>query len=293
MRKVLQSRLRLLTFGEALQWLLVRHASYIHSSQSLLSVGAASRFDIVTVLEKEPKMNLQDKVAIITGASSGIGRGVAHELDRAGMKLVISGRRADRIEELAGELSDAQPVPGDLTDISLPQRLVEAAVDRFGRLDVVFNNAGIMDTAPIDSADIERLCANARVNFETAVRMAYTALKHFKTQGRGYLITTSSILGTKVRPTAGVYAGSKYGIEALTEALRMEVAGSGVRVGCIEPGLVNTELQDHFEVHPREMLGMKRPLEPEDIARCVRFMLEQPPHVSIPRMMVLPSEQAM
>ena len=238
-------------------------------------------------------MKLDDQVAIITGASSGIGLGVAHELDRAGMKLVISGRRGDRLEDLAGELSEAEPVPGDLTDNSLPQQLVDAAIDRFGQLDVVFNNAGIMDTAPIDSADIERLCANARVNFEAAVRMAYTALKYFKNQGSGYLITTSSILGTKVRPTAGVYAGSKYGVEALAEALRMEVAGSGVRVGCIEPGLVNTELQDHFEVHPRDMLAMEQPLEPEDIARCVRFMLEQPPHVSIPRMMVLPSEQAM
>jgi len=238
-------------------------------------------------------MSLQGKVAIITGASSGIGRGVAHELDQAGMKLVLNARRTDRLAELAGELNEAQPVSGDLTDSSMPEQLVSAAMDRFGQLDVVFNNAGIMDTAPIDSADIEKLCANARVNYEAAVRMAYTALKHFKNQGSGYLITTSSILGTKVRPTAGVYAGSKYGVEALTEALRMEVAGSGIRVSCIEPGLVNTELQDHFEVHPRDMLSMEQPLEPEDIARCVRFMLEQPPHVSIPRMMVLPSEQAM
>lgn len=238
-------------------------------------------------------MNLEGQVAIITGASSGIGEAVARELAGAGMKLVVNGRRSERLEALAGDLRDSEPVAGDLTDPSVPDLLVDAAKDRFGGLDVVFNNAGIMDTAPIESSDIDRLCANARLNFEAAVRMAYTALKHFKAQGSGHLITTSSILGTKVRPTAGVYAGSKYGVEALTEALRMEVAGTGVRVGCIEPGLVNTELQDHFEVHPRDMLGMEKPLEPEDIARCVRFMLEQPPHVSIPRLMVLPSEQAM
>ena len=111
-------------------------------------------------------MNLDQQVAIITGASSGIGRGVAHELDRAGMELVINGRRADRLEDLAGELKSAETVPGDLTVASLPERLVSAAVHHLGQLDVVFNNAGIMDTAPIDSADIERLCANARVNFE-------------------------------------------------------------------------------------------------------------------------------
>jgi NADP-dependent 3-hydroxy acid dehydrogenase YdfG len=132
-----------------------------------------------------------------------------------------------------------------------------------------------------------------RVNFEAAVRVAYVALRHFKAHGSGYLINTSSILGTKVRPTAGVYAGTKFGIEALTEALRIEVAGTGIRVGCIEPGLVMTELQDHFEVHPRDMLGIERPLEPADVARVVRFMLEQPPHVVIPRIMVLPSEQPM
>lgn len=238
-------------------------------------------------------MSLRGQVAIITGATSGIGKGVALELAGAGMKLVLNGRRGDRLEELTGELENALAVAGDLTDGSLPRRLIEAALDAYGRLDVVFNNAGIMDTAPIEDADVDRLCANIRVNLESAVRMAYTALKHFKDVRNGYLINTSSILGTKVRPTAGAYAGSKYGIEALTEALRMEVAGSGVRVSCIEPGLVNTELQDHFEVHPRELLGMEQPLEPEDIARCVRFMLEQPPHVSIPRLMVLPSEQAM
>jgi NADP-dependent 3-hydroxy acid dehydrogenase YdfG len=238
-------------------------------------------------------MGLQGQVAIITGASSGIGRGVARELDRAGMRLILNGRRADRLEELARDLDEAAAVPGDITDESQPRVLIDAAVGQFGRLDLVFNNAGIMDTSPIETADVDRLCTNVRVNLEAATRMAYTALKYFMGAGSGYLISTSSILGTKVRPTAGVYAASKYGVEAMTEALRMEVAGSGVRVSCIEPGLVSTELQDHFEVHPREMLGMEQPLEPEDIARVVRFMLEQPPHVSIPRIMILPSEQAM
>jgi len=239
-------------------------------------------------------MNVLDgQVAVVTGASSGIGRGVAHELDTVGMRLVVTGRRADRLEALAGELDSVVVVVGDVTDQDMPRRLIEAALGSFGRCDVVFNNAGIMDVGPIESVDVDRLCHNVRVNFEAAVRMAYAALRHFKAQGSGYLINTSSILGTKVRPTAGVYAGTKFAIEALTEALRMEVAGTGIRVGCIEPGLVTTELQDRFEVHPRDMLGIERPLEPADIARVVRFMLEQPPHVVIPRVMVLPSEQPM
>ncbi len=236
---------------------------------------------------------LEGQVAVITGASSGIGRGVAHELDAAGMRLVLTARRANRLESLADELESVAVVVGDVTHEDMPRRLIDAALESFGRCDVVLNNAGIMDTGPIDSVDVDRLCRNVRVNFEAAVRIAYAALQQFKAQGSGYLINTSSILGTKVRPTAGVYAGTKYGIEALTEALRIEVAGTGIRVGCIEPGLVMTELQDHFEVHPRDMLGIERPLEPADIARVVRFMLEQPPHVVIPRIMVLPSEQPM
>jgi NADP-dependent 3-hydroxy acid dehydrogenase YdfG len=238
-------------------------------------------------------MSLENQVAIITGASSGIGEGVARELDAAGMKLVLTARRAERLEALAGELSNAAAVAGDLRDEGMPQQLIDAAVNRFGAVDIVFNNAGVMDTASIEEADIDRLCRDLQINLEAATRMAYTALKYFLPRGTGDLVTTSSILGTKVRPTAGVYAASKYGVEALTEALRMEVAGSGVRIACIEPGLVATELQDHFDVHPRDALGIEQPLQPADIARCVRFMLEQPRHVTIPRLLVLPSEQPM
>ena len=238
-------------------------------------------------------MDLTGQVAIITGASSGIGAAVARELDAAGMKLVLNARRTERLEALAADLTHSEVVAADIRDDNLPQNLIDAAVEHFGAVDVVFNNAGIMDTATIDDSDIDRLCANLRVNLEAATRLAYVALSYLKPRGRGDLINTSSILGTKVRPTAGVYAASKHGIEALTEALRMEVAGTGVRVACIEPGLVATELQDHFEVHPRDALGIKEPLQPADIARCVRFMLEQPRHVTIPRLMVLPAEQPM
>jgi NADP-dependent 3-hydroxy acid dehydrogenase YdfG len=144
----------------------------------------------------------------------------------------------------------------------------------------------------IETIDIDEVCRMARVNVEAAYRMAYTALRHFKKAGFGHLVNTSSVLGTKTRPGAGAYAGTKHAIEALSEDLRMEVAGSGVKVSCIEPGIVLTELHDKFEVHPRVSMGIEKPLEAEDIARCIRFVLEQPAHVCIPRMMVLPAEQA-
>lgn len=237
--------------------------------------------------------SLTDQVAIVTGASSGIGVGVAEELRAAGMKLVLTGRRGERLENLSDRLGNCAVVAGDIANPDLPQQLIDTAVKQFGRCDVVFNGAGVMHSVSVDDADIDQLCQMVRVNCEAATRVAYTAVKHFKRSGKGTLINVSSILGTKVRPNAGVYAGTKFAIEALSEALRMELAKTDIRVSVIEPGLVVTELQDHFAVHPREALGITNPLLPADIARCVRFILEQPPHVRIPVMMVLPGEQPM
>jgi NADP-dependent 3-hydroxy acid dehydrogenase YdfG len=236
---------------------------------------------------------LENQVAIVTGASSGIGYGVAEELGRAGMKLVVTARRQERLDRLARSLPHCQTIAADISDPSVPQRLVSCALETFGRLDVVFNGAGIMHAGTIDEVNIDDLCTQVRVNCEAAVRIAYTAVKYFQKTGSGHLINVSSILGTKVRPGAGVYAGTKYAIEALSESLRMELAKTNIKVSVIEPGVVETELQDHFSVHPIKALGITQPLQAADIARCVRFILEQPEHVRIPVMMILPGEQGM
>lgn len=239
-------------------------------------------------------MTLNGKVAIITGASSGIGTAVARELRQVGMRLVLTSRREDRLTGLAEELGEAVPVPGDLCDPRLPQRLVDEACQRFGRVDVVFNNAGVMPpAATVAETDIEQVCQMARINVEAAYRLAYTVLKYFQSIGSGDLINTSSILGTKVRPTVGAYAGTKHALEALTEALRMELAGTDIRVMSLEPGLVLTELHQDWPVHPADSFGISRPLDPEDIARCVLFMLEQPRHVLIPCLMATPAQQSL
>ena len=242
-----------------------------------------------------PQSPLEGQVAIVTGASSGIGSGVARDLNAAGMNLVLAARRAENLNLLADELgkSNCEVVVVDIAEETSPRQLLDGALQRFGRLDVVFNSAGIMHAGSIEDVDIDDMCRMVRVNVEAATRMAYTAVKHFQKSGSGHLINVSSILGTKVRPGTGVYAGTKYAIEALSEALRMEVAKTNIKVSVIEPGVVDTELQNHFPVHPKEVLGIANPLQPEDIARCVRFMLEQPSHVRIPVMMVLPGEQAM
>jgi NADP-dependent 3-hydroxy acid dehydrogenase YdfG len=240
------------------------------------------------------RTSLEGQVAVITGASSGIGAGVARELARAGMRLVLTARREERLKAIADELKGRVAyVAADIVEPELPGRLLDRATREFGRCDVVFNNAGIMDVGAIEKIDLDRILLMVRVNVEAAFRLAYEALRLFKRQDRGYLINTSSILGTKVRPTAGWYAATKHAIEALTESLRLELAGTGVRVASLQPGLVDTELQDHWEAHlrPKVALGVKAPLVPEDIARVVRFMLEQPAHVRIPKILVVPGEQ--
>ena len=238
-------------------------------------------------------MNLEGKIALITGASSGIGEAVARDLREAGAKLVVTARRADRLEALANELGDTVPVAADITIPETPQRLIDTAVERLGACDIVVNNAGIMDAGTVDDLDVERVALMVRVNVEAAFRLIYTALKHWKARGEGgQLVNVSSILGTKVRPTTGPYAATKHAIEALSEALRMELAGSGIRVMCVEPGLVMTGLHDHWETHPKDGLGIT-PLSPGDIARCVRFALEQPDEMLVARILAMPSDHSL
>jgi NADP-dependent 3-hydroxy acid dehydrogenase YdfG len=239
-------------------------------------------------------MELKDKVAVITGASSGIGEGVAQALAEAGMKLVLTSRRKRLLDALAGKLSTGVvTLAGDVADAALPQKLIDTAVERFGSCDVVFNNAGVMIVGKATDIDLEAVCRMVRINVEAVYRLAILAMRHMIGQGHGYLINTSSILGTKVRETTGAYAGTKYAVEALTEDLRMQAAGTGVRVCALEPGLVETHLQDHFPVHPKDSLGIKKMVKPADIGRAIRFMLETPDHVAIPRILVMPADQGM
>jgi NADP-dependent 3-hydroxy acid dehydrogenase YdfG len=229
------------------------------------------------------------KVAVITGATGGIGTAIAKSLSAAGYSLVLTAPSMEKLTALASHLDGpCTVVAGNLIEESLPGMLLTAAVERFGRCDVCFNNGGLLEAGTVESIDIERVCNMVRVNVEGAFRIAYTFLKYFGEQGSGHLVNTSSILGKKVRATVGAYAATKYAIEALSEALRMELSKSDVQISCIEPGLVRTGLHNRWEVPPAELLGIAEPLEPEDIARMVLFILEQPAHVRIPQLMILP-----
>ena len=131
-------------------------------------------------------MDLKDKVAIITGASSGIGKAVARDLNEAGVKLVLAGRREDRLVALKDELQHAAVLADDIAQGEIPQRLLDMALETFGGCDIVFNNAGIIATGSIEDIDIDDIGYMVRVNVEAAFRMAYVAVKHFKSKGSGY-----------------------------------------------------------------------------------------------------------
>jgi NADP-dependent 3-hydroxy acid dehydrogenase YdfG len=115
-------------------------------------------------------------------------------------------------------------------------------------------------------------------------------LKRFKEQGSGHIINISSVLGTKVRPTAGAYAATKFALEALSEALRMELTGTNIQVSCIEPGLVMTELHNSWEIHPKDSMNIHEPLEVSNIVDAVLYIINQPAHVRIPKLMILPKD---
>jgi len=236
-------------------------------------------------------MDLKGKAALVTGATSGIGLAVAESLAKAGVRLVISGRRAELLAAHAKRLPECVAIAGEITDAAFANDLFARAVKQCDGLDIVVNNAGRVATGPIDEIDIDTVCAMVRVNVEAAFRIAHLAVKHFRQRGKGHLINTGSVLGTKVRAQIGAYAGTKHAVEALSEALRLELAGTGIRITTVEPGLVRTDL--HRDIAKKEgvLPDVAEPLTPADVARSVMFALDQPAHVNIPRIMLLPRDQ--
>ncbi len=215
------------------------------------------------------------RVAVITGATGGVGAAVARTLSRAGYSLVLTAPSMEKLTALAAQLKGPCTVlEGNLSDESLPETLLYAALDRFGRCDICFNNGALFEAGIIETVDIERLSSMVRVNVEGSFRVAYVFVKHFVSEGSGHLVNVSSVLGSSVRPTP--YAATQRAIEALSESLAAELGSSEVLVSCIQPGLVKTGLNHRWEIAPEGAAGTGYPLEPEDFARMVLFILEQP-----------------
>lgn len=226
------------------------------------------------------------KNCLVTGASSGIGYAIAEYLLSEGHSVTVTARRNNRMATLEG----ATVLSGDLTRPEFQNQLFDSVTDNDAVCDYLFNCAGCIEVGTIEEFDVDRMAAMLRLNIEATFRLTYLFLKKFKQQGHGHVVNISSVMGTKVRPIAGPYSASKFAMEALSEALRMELAGSDIQVSCIEPGLVLTELHNRWKVHPKESMNIKEPLLTSDIVEAVKFIMKQPAHVRIPRMMLLPKD---
>ncbi|MBO9731549.1 MAG: SDR family oxidoreductase [Chitinophaga sp.] len=228
------------------------------------------------------------KICLVTGASSGIGYAIAEALQADGYTVVATARREDRLQQLPAR--NVTTITGDLSDAAFQDQLISTVYEKYGRCDYLFNCAGTIATGTIEEIDIDKVTDMIQLNVTATIRLTYQLLKRFRQQGFGHVINMSSVLGTKVRPTAGAYAATKFAMEALSEALRMELTGSNIQVSCIEPGLVMTELHKDWNVHPKEGMGIHEPLTTDDIVGTVRFIMQQPAHVRIPRLMILPKD---
>jgi NADP-dependent 3-hydroxy acid dehydrogenase YdfG len=249
---------------------------------------------------------LSDTVALVTGASSGIGEATAKRLAAEGATVAVAARRVDRLDALVGEIESAGgralAIESDVTDRAQAESLVERTVAELGRLDTVVNNAGVMLLGPAVDADIEEWERMVDLNVKGLLYVAKAALPHLLKYADENprrvtdLINISSVAGRRARADSAVYNATKHGVGAFSEALRQEVTERHLRVSLVEPGAVMTELASHNRPEVQE--GMKARfgqmadrLEADDIADAISYIVTRPRHVAINEILVRPTEQ--
>lgn len=237
---------------------------------------------------------LSEKVVIITGASSGIGAATARALAQEGCKLTLAARSTDRLEALADELGRANTlvVPTDITSGAQVTAMVEQTVARFGRVDVLFANAGIYIPGQVAEGDPNAWAHLMDVNIDGVLRSVHAVLPHMMAQKSGDILVTSSISGFVDIVWEPVYSASKHAIQGFVHTLRRQVAPHGIRVGAVAPGMVANELWGFTEpARIAEMVAKHASITSEDVAEAVVFMLSRPPHVTIRDLVMLPQNQ--
>ncbi|HEY2191415.1 MAG TPA: SDR family oxidoreductase [Actinomycetospora sp.] len=242
---------------------------------------------------------LSGNVAVVTGASSGIGEATARALADAGATVALLARRRDRLESLAGERGgDTSVHEVDVSDPDAVRRAVEDVVARHGRLDVLVNNAGYGSMTPAAESDLAEWRTMVDVNVNGVLATTHAALAHLTEAARGErgiadVVTVSSVAGRKVAgPAVNVYAATKHAVGAFSEALRQELGSAHVRVGLVEPGLVRSELTEGQGAAQRAESEMELGLmEAEDIADAIVYMVTRPRRTAVNEMLVRPTEQ--
>ncbi len=242
---------------------------------------------------------LAGKVALVTGASSGIGEGAAIALAEAGAQVALVARRADRLAELRGRIEQAG---GEAFDIALnvsdeteAERAVHTAVDHFGRLDIVVNSAGMLGPGSVSGAVLEDWREVFAVNFWATLYVSRAAVPFLRLQDSGDIVNVSSTAGHRPgMATLGPYSTSKHAVNSLTEGLRQEVGLAGIRVTVVEPGLTETEVfagikNDQLREGMQRHVAQGGAMQPADVAAAILFSVTLPPRASVSLIVVRPT----
>ena len=244
---------------------------------------------------------LQGKVALVTGASSGIGEATTYALAAQGAYVAASARRADRLEAVVKRIQDsggqAISLVADIADEAQANDTVNRTVGRWGRLDILVNNAGVMLLGKIAHANTEDWRRMININILGLMYTTRAALAVMQGQQSGHIVNISSVAGRTARVGSGAYNVTKWGVVAFSEALRQEVLADNIRVTVIEPGAVATELPSHItdpetRRETEEWIRSITPLQGEDIANAIVYAVTQPQYVDINEMLIRPSQQA-
>ncbi|PNY81457.1 SDR family NAD(P)-dependent oxidoreductase [Deinococcus koreensis] len=245
-------------------------------------------------------LRLSGQVALVTGASSGIGEATARALDAEGAAVVLVARRQQRLEALAESIrregGQAAVVVADLADLAQARDAVMQAIGLFGRLDILVNNAGVMLLGPVADADPGDWQRMMELNVLALMHCTQAAVQAMGGQGRGHIVNISSVSGRGAGPTSAGYSASKWAVGGFSEGLRQEVRLLGIRVTVIEPGVVATELTEHITHSATKesyegRIAQMTPLEPEDIAAAVVYATTQPPRVNVNEILIRPLDQ--
>ncbi len=243
---------------------------------------------------------LAGRVALVTGASSGIGVATARALAAAGADVAIAARRQDRLDALARDLERSGVkvlvLAADLLREEENRRIVAATEAHFGRLDILVNNAGVMLLSPVDGANSDDWRRMLELNVLAPMVSSQAALPGMRARGDGHIVNISSTAGRIANPNVSGYSASKFGIVAFSESLRREVYKDKIRVTVIEPGIVETELREHIpHAGTKQAIdafaASVRQLQPEDVANAVLYCVSQPAHVNVNEILMRPTDQ--
>jgi NADP-dependent 3-hydroxy acid dehydrogenase YdfG len=242
---------------------------------------------------------LSGKVALVTGASSGIGEATALALAAKGARVAIAARRKQRLRDLANRIhqsgGDALPIEADVSDEAQAADMVARTLDGFGRVDMLLNIAGVGVAAPFQNTTTAEYRQMVEVNFLGLLYPIHSALPVMKRQGEGHIVIVSSGTGRYIHPST-VYSGTKHAASAMAESLRREIGKDWIRVTSIEPGAVRTEFVSHMRDDVRasveQRLGDMVQLESQDVAAAILYAVTQPRHVNVNILTIYPTQQA-